>query len=267
MPPKPQRTARQAIENGIGRRLLELGFERKSARRYLREDERFKEWASFEIDGHQRFGDSIGLFDKELAALFEPLGWNHEDSAGHREPLPAHVGARTLRLWAEAEETWRASMRWYDPRDWFRRPPQPSITQSPFVAQDIRIWESSADPEGAAAASLAKWIELVEPWRERVRTDKTALVQNYLTWPNGGGAFKQIVCHAYLGEKAAAERICREILDEEGLAPPENEAPFYRKNLKASGHADSEYIQGRIETSFEAADLARRLGGSLGLRL
>ena len=76
--------ATRAINAGIGERIQELGFRRKSGRLYLREDERFAEYVIFRSDG-LKFYDELGIFDKDFEAFMDGLpqrGSNVSDKPG-----------------------------------------------------------------------------------------------------------------------------------------------------------------------------------------
>lgn len=257
-----------AIRDGIASRLEALGFKRKSRRLYLREDERFREWAHFS-GSPLEFGDFIGIFDKEFDALFQQALGPDWPSIGLDDPLPAHVGVGALFAWRRLEDVQEAARRqnlsWFSPLKYLAWEPRRQSYRSPFTT-DYGEWSGGVDPAGCAAASLAKWRELVEPWRERMRTDKRAFVEDYDVWPNGGGKLKDIVCHVYMGEREAAEAICRDILDREGLAPSEADLKrFYIRGSRSGWPAEPE-IRNWIAYSFYEAASVRGIVAALGLK-
>ncbi len=257
-----------AIRDGIATRLLELGFERKSARLFLREDDRFQEWAHFSISDPRKFSDFIGIFDKDLHALFEKCMSPGRDSSVFSTGRSGHTGTSAIRMWRKSEAARVQALidrrNGWNPLNWFWPSPRRSDYRSPFVTE-WGDWQAEHDPQGCAAASLAKWRELVEPWRMGILTDRRALILDYLDWLHGGSDFQKIVCYVYLGEIRQAEMFCRNILDTEGMAPSEAELNSY---VRKSWSADQtrNFIRSSVKWSFQLAEMVRRIAPVLGLR-
>ncbi len=176
---------RIAIHEGIGARLKELGFKRKSERLYVREDDQFEDWVRFELSGRDAFIDISGVLLKGLDETFDNLGldlWRYGEF-GKRN---AHVGRSAIRLWGISSDAslaayhlrrrrygWLVWQFWASEARWSATDP---YVQSPYTGKGG--WQCAANPAGCAAESLQKWRELVEPWFEAMR-DKKAFVREY----------------------------------------------------------------------------------------
>ncbi len=265
--------AKKAYEAGILQRLLALGFEEARRDVYVREDERFREYALLELNSETMFADIHTIFDKDLDALFQQAfpgqGWRSAGiNHGPGGICDAHVDLYSTTAWHEAEEEhiarWRARHPWYLPWNWRKTPPENLNKKSPFNPY-VNQWSTEPGPGMCVDLSLWAWDRYVAPWRERMRTDKRALVAEYLRKANGGGAFKEIVCHVYLGDQAEAERVCREILIEEGQPPTKRELKRRRRYFEVRDMDPEEFIRDRIDASYQAADRVRAMAPRLGL--
>ena len=253
-----QKTARIAIRNGIGKRLLELGFQRKSTRLYVREDEQFSEWVGFSIDGYERVNETIGIFDKDFAALFASMP-HYEDVVESTDvwgdPAPAHVHSGALELWRdEADEKVNAEIdgwRWWQREAWFGPKPTPEYMLSPFVIDGA--WETATDPDGVAEFMLEHWRARVEPWRERMLTDKAAFAARY-RWSVNITLIPRIVSHIYGGDPAEAARICGEYISEMREPPVITPRREKRKILDDAGMTEAEYLDQQAQINAALID-------------
>lgn len=202
--------ATRAINAGIGERIQELGFRRKSGRLYLREDERFAEYVIFRSDG-LKFYDELGIFDKDFEAFMDGLpqrGSNVSD-----KPRPCHVFKTALGAWRrhEQREEFRLDDRITLIRPWTIIWPSLKLMRKPEsmktrLTTDDGDWLAAEDWEGRAALSLEKFDEYVVPWRERTRTDKVAFMDEYSGYSRGGQA-QHMCALAYSGRWEAVREM------------------------------------------------------------
>ena len=194
--------ATRAINAGIGARIQELGFRRKSGRLWLKEDKRFAEYVIFRTNGLE-FDQDLGIFDKDFDAFMDGLperGSNVSDS-----PRPCHVSECSLSAWRKHEQheehlilrQLKFSRPWTLIWPGLKPISKPASKKTPF-ATDYGKWRAAEDWEGCAALSLEKFDEYVVPWRERMRTDVNALMDEFCGYSRGGQS--QVMCaHAYAG--------------------------------------------------------------------
>jgi hypothetical protein len=180
----PAKQSVQAARSGIGARLLELGFKRKSNRLYELDEGELHFWVRFKYSSDDTFGDRAGVRSDEFTKLVESAG---EDLYHylHNENSDAHVSFSAIGNWSaqvyNAEDAFKHRYRRLGPINWFipwdrllrRRNP---YWRSPYVQNDR--WRAMEDPDGCAEASLAKWREVIEPWLAAMR-DRKQFAQMY----------------------------------------------------------------------------------------
>jgi|GEM_PF-3345795 len=265
---KDDADAREAVRNGIGARLLELGFTRKSARLYVREDERFKEWVRFSYGGSGAFSDLIGIYDKELAALTESCPHSRGADFGVVSPRPAHVlhSAQTAwRNWESAcEKDWRETLDWWNPIDWARRTPRRESEASIYVG-DRGKWRTNGNPDMCAAESLKIWRKHIEPWRQRMLTCRHFVFGHliYTTVPLMEDSL--VLLNFYVGQIADAERICRRTLSRTPI-----QAAGLGSDDASGGRADAEKTpdqahSSRVHDAIRKQERLRHIVSTLGL--
>lgn len=175
----------KAFRDGIGAHLLELGFEKKTERLYLRDDGRFSEAVDIELDVNETFREYFYIFDREfdrvLAQAFPDLFFR---SGLTREPIEYRIRAHTWQLMTDADdaaqEKFEAGLKpWNFIRRRWRRPRRmperfSCLTKSYF-------WSAADDPAECAQQSLAIWKEFMEPWRDAARSDRKVFADRYMT--------------------------------------------------------------------------------------
>ncbi len=176
--------ARDAIDAGIGLAALDLGFKRKSARRYVLEDGDLTFWIGFQAPAMTEFSDYAGVVSRELnemiAAAGIDLGFYNLDA-----PAKAHVWNSAIIDWSyrsraseraahDAARKW-GPIGWFLPwrERWARRDP---LTQCRFTEHDR--WATAGDVAGCAAFSAERWRQVVAPWLDRMR-DPLRFAQRY----------------------------------------------------------------------------------------
>jgi hypothetical protein len=251
--------ATRAINAGIGERIQELGFRRKSGRLYLREDERFAEYVIFRSDG-LKFYDRLGIFDKDFEAFM--VGLPHRGSNVSDKPRPCHVFKTALGAWRryEQREEFRLDDRITLIRPWtiiwpgLKLMRKPESKKTPFTTDD-GDWLATENWEGCAALSLEKFEEYVVPWRERTRTDKIAFMDEYSGYSRGGQA-QHMCALAYSGRWEAVREMVEVAYAEMNEPPPKGALD----NFKAHDSKDPEKIEAWIAANLASqADLAVKL--------
>lgn len=168
-----------AWRDGIGARLLELGFKRTGRDVYTLEDKAYIIWGRSNFIDHDLSHDFVGVISKELDRMIDEAGL---DISRHAldEPAKAHVYRSAIEAWDDesraSAEAFRAPLREWSPIYWFypwieRWKRQDPFTQCPFTRPGA--WYSGDDPAGCAAASLAQWRRIVEPWLAHIRDPAT----------------------------------------------------------------------------------------------
>lgn len=205
---------RTAIREGIGGRLIELGFRRKSERFYEKDEGDLYYWVRFELSD-EGFVDWAGIRSKKLEALFASCG---PDLPQYNTNTPAdgHLYNGAILQWrwessanfdtADSTRSRLNPLNWFVnwKRDWAL---SDLYTQSPYV--DRGCWAYDDDPEGCAAASLAQWRRTVESWLLAMR-DPIA----FADWYCNGHAVRlpDIICSfpwACAGDKDRAQAYLR----------------------------------------------------------
>lgn len=172
------RPNRIAIRDGVGARLIELGFRRKSERLYEKDEGDLYFWVRFVISDDDSFVDRAGVVSREMERMVAATG-EELHQYGVTEPAPGHISISAYDYWAGqdalAEAEFRNSRWWLNllgpckslvpwDRMWAKR----SAFKSSRFAGGGR-WRVSGSPSGCAAVSLEKWRESVEPWLDEVR--------------------------------------------------------------------------------------------------
>jgi len=210
----PDLQLRTAIRNGIGSRLIELGFRRKSERFYEKDEGDLYFWVRFELSD-EGFVDWAGIRSKKLEALFASCGL---DLPQYNIDAPAngHLYNGAILQWRwESDASFKVAdnarnrlnpINWFVDwkRDWAASDP---YTQSPYVGRGC--WAYADDPEGCAAASLAQWRRTVEPWLAAMRDPHA-----FADWYCNGHAVRlpDIICSfpwAVAGDKDRAQAYLR----------------------------------------------------------
>ncbi len=157
----PQRVA---MREGIGARLLELGFTRRTERFYVREDTEYREWVRFELSSWRAFVDRAGFVHKGLEAAIAALDLDVERSLSDLRDM-AHLRHGAHWAWARQSDASKAAYHkarrrygwlvwqfWASDRHWSSTDP---FEQSAFTGRDG--WQCADDPVGCAAESAARW--------------------------------------------------------------------------------------------------------------
>ncbi len=271
------RPNRLAIREGIGKRALELGFKRKSDRLYEREEGDLTFWLRFTMSDDERFVDLAGVVSRELDEMIAATGADL-NPYNIDEPSKGHVYISAIDAWRAqsraSEEAFRKPLRWLGPIYWFlpwiniwrRRDP---FTQSPFVEKGR--WYAGADPEGCAAASLAKWREIVEPWLDAMQDPRL-----FARWySNNQWAYvltpARAVAFARAGDVAMATWLLQSDFDARNWTEADA-IKHFRRGPRSSWHfkTDEEQRAAALD-SVELAQFrsarARRVADALGLTL
>ena len=148
--PKPDRIqlaniaheeAKLVVRNGLAKRVVEMGFTRKTSRFFVREDARFRECVKFEFGGSGYFSDWLCIFDKDLDALTKRC-YPDYPSAGFDGPMPSHAGTGSIFHWRMAERkrqaAWEACQHWWNPIDWLRPAPRHASQRTRFIIPSRR---------------------------------------------------------------------------------------------------------------------------------
>lgn len=273
-PQRREDPAKIAIRDGIASYLPELGFRQRAAKLWMRENVRVREYVEFETRGSGLFADSYSLFDKDLDGLAQNAYGDEWRSASEYSGRRAfHVSHGALRRWREAEEAEVEAVRlarpWWSIRRYIldNRESRPSYAHRFIGGAAIpAYWTARDDPKGCAAFTLSVWRKQIEPWRDRVLSDRSTLAAIYLGRPHRENVFKRLLCHVYLGEIDAAEMICREALEREGLAPGSKEFHDARHLLQGPGWTAEMFVESTIRKSIANANLVRRAITGLGLK-
>ncbi len=250
-----------AIREGIGKRLLELGFQRQGARMYLKETGDYSEWVHF-ANLRGGFQDMYGIHD---AALERFVSTTLEVATKLNEPgmiRPCHIASRSIdhAKWrfGQAWEEWRANRRPWRPLEYFQNPPDTVSMYGPFISQR-GVWTPADDPIGCAAATATAWHAHVEPYRARLIASPQAVAREMIQ-SESFGLTKRIMVTAYLGDKDGALALIEKSLVAEGRQPDEAKLRYHREiGARQTGLTIEEFVQDYIEQSVASANYIRNL--------
>lgn len=100
------RPARQAVRDGIGKRLIELGFRRKTERFYEKDEGDRYFWSSFVIDEYERcFREQTGFRFRALERLTADVGLPEHVQYIFQDPAHYHasISAMGVLRWQDRE--------------------------------------------------------------------------------------------------------------------------------------------------------------------
>lgn len=254
------------IRDGIGARLKELGFERKSQRHYRKETGHISEWVHFSIDREDFVVDTYGVFDNAMQAYLDEYLGKEESPGSSGLVRPAHASYRSRNL-ARHEafvgyEAWKATRRIWRPLDYFRDPPDDVIHwMYPFLSHNGR-WDPSNDPEGCAAASQAAFREGIEPNRNEILADNLAIAR---IWIDSMHVYRheRVVLLCYLGDRVTAQEQAEEAIALDGREASEAYIERSRKHYESLGGTVEELRtkvrENNTNTANEMRDLVVKL--------
>lgn len=171
------RPNRQAVRDGIGQRLIELGFRRKSERLYEKDEGDLYFWSRFTFSGDDRFRETTGCVSRSLERLVESLEVPNVGQYNIDEPSPAHIYISALsavgyiekQLKQDFIEKFNKKMGifrvLFDPiKRWERQNP---LQNPPYY--DSGYWSAKNGISLCIEESLKAWQEHVETWIAAVR--------------------------------------------------------------------------------------------------
>lgn len=255
-----------AIREGVGARLLDLGFERKSQRAYVKETGAYSEWVHFRRHSEGDVTDTYGIFDNALQAFCDSVLEPPEDTATRYEPRPSHLyyeGRNHARhVIYDAVEAWRKARRPWRPFEYLIEHPETAHPYLQFISERGR-WRDGGDPSGCARAMLECWTAYIEPERARLIADDKAVARRAVEVDSGHPDVR-LATAVYAGEIECARAILARYVDPSAFAPDPDDVERRRRYERWSQSEAAEYAAEVTDASRAFADdmqkLARRLG-------
>lgn len=274
------RPVRQAIRDGIGQRLIELGFGRKTERFYDKDEGDCYFWSSFVIDDHERcFREETGFRFRALERLIADVGLMEHVQYIFQDPSPYHAWISALGVlgWQdrEAEDAYVDAFKrkagpfrfFFDPRSKWRA--QSPLLNAPYYEKGQ--WRVGDDPALCVAESLKAWRAHVEPWIAEMR-DPKAFARQYRVGrmtPEHCGAAACAWMLADAPEHAAA--ILKPVYRRKDLTEAEAYARSKRYSRRFGRRLSEQEHRHRAEESVASARKesarAKEIADALGLRL
>lgn len=258
-----------AIREGIGKRLLELGFQRQGARMYLKETGDYSEWVHF---GNRPggFTEQYGVFDNGLQRYMDclmpdgfPTGHNSGPKLLHFGMHAYHFGAYEA---AELEKQWRRRRRPWRPLEYFIEPPRNLTPYRRYISDQFHGWTLDDDPHGCAAATLEAFEGSVGRWRADMATDAHKVARiigtSSLTTP-----VLKIVARAYAGDFAGAEELIQHYVATKDDPPSKQQLSEARRREALFGMNMFDYERSRYRNKEELAVLTVELGRKIGIKI
>jgi len=257
-----------AIRDGIGARLLELVFERRSSRLYRKDTPDILEWVHFRRHAVGAFTETYGIFDKRMKAFFDDM-LGPEAPDWMEEPLPAHEISNALHhagdLIRAAVADWRRNRSLRRPLEFFREAPEQAHPYQRFWAKG-GAWFAGDDPAGCAEASRDCWVAGVEPFRTTLLADDLAIAREVLKGSARQSFLYRACLYGYLGDRHSAKAILGEVIADEGKPPTQDQIDFVKPWQQSSWKDTQAYIDAFRDASRRNAAAARELGRRLGPR-
>lgn len=255
-----------AIRDGVGARLLELGFERKSLRAYVKQTGIYTEWVHFRRHGEGDVTDTYGIFDNALQAFCDAAFAIPQPTGMAGETRPCHLGyegrdhARSVIH--HAVEAWRKARRPWRPLEYLIEYPETAHPYLQFISERGR-WRDGGDPEGCGQAMLECWAAHIEPTRAELLAGDKTVARLLVAYAYGYPDFR-LATAVYAGNIERAREILARYVERKTFAPdPKDVEQERRRNrwtrAQAEAHAAAIAENSRKHAA-EIESLARRLG-------
>ncbi len=214
-----------AIRDGVDARLIELDFERKSLRYYVRETERYLEWGYFSLCDRHGFLDYYGVVDKDLKVWLEtnaPEVW----PVTFREPHPSHLMAQAATYGGNANfaavTAWRKARRIWRPWEYFVQPRRYNSLYWGIFANGC--WQAEPDPTLTARLAREAFIAEVEPARARWTDSREAVALATLSeYSDNFYNELQLAYAIYVGRFERADEIIARAASNVGAHPSQDD--------------------------------------------